>query len=1111
MGVEQGVGFPITAYDVFSGAFDKLQQRVTAAQSSFQKLSGTLAGISSVLTVAGFAAFIKGVADSHEEVGKLSQKLGIGVGELSQYKYALSQSDVSLESFGKGVKTLSQKMVEATDSTSKAGRIFTTLGVDLGRGTTPAVEKIADAFAKLPDGATKAALATELFGKNGMEMIPFLNQGSAGIKLMKEEAARLGLVMTEETTKAAQEFNDNLKTINASSQRLGITIMNELAPAMVRITGAMKEAVAEGGLLYGIWVAMGGVASELLGLNQDPTAKRLKEVNNEMARLQETIAKGPAQLFDGVLDRGPIIQAQRELAKLREELKLLQAMKDTKWRPQEGGAFDFGPGGKQLGSGGDGGLGGRINSILSGSNVSKGMSDFARAFEELQAKILGAAAALDTGFTKSLGELNIAFVTGRINVDQYAKLIDLLIQQQPFYQKGIERILKTEKLLEEQREQDRKDREDLIKLGDAKIKQLAVDNELMQLEADLLGASTVQRELGLNAFQKEIALRGVTDDYQRSTIERLYDERAALILVRDARLRAFDNTTGMWRDLADGARDFAQNVRSVGDAYDWLKNKAIQVGNEILGIFAQKIMLNIGATLTTGAASSALASQAGNVGQGTFSGVAGQFAGSALNTGAGALLAGGGAGGFTTAFSAGYTAQAAYLAGTAETAAASGTLAGSMGAGMAEIYSALASIPVWGWIALAVIAIGAWIAGNHKGGPKVGGSFMGSFDSSGKMVGSLATPGTDNGRFFTPNQMDSEAQKLVEGIGKSFAATLDRFGGTSGNFGFGLGFDHDPQGTAQSRVSSMVTDANGKIIYKVADRSMDDKEVPAALMLEGRRMVLAALQASQLPPAIAAILKTVDAATASSEQLDAVFALADAFKTLSDALGHMTTVDLVAQASMTAMDMFAKQGTALLDLAGKTDMSVGSLQNLTAATIDFKTAAAQLILGFENSKRQIDDMFGATSRGIKLAGLDGQGKYNFYQNEAERLLQQALKSNDAGEIQRLAGLINQDINAAFALLTPEQQASMQQDWLTRIDKTNADLQAHLTELQTQAQDKVNETLDKMKGIMEKAAADFSTAAATMTTAGNHIAAGSHVDIDVNIHGGDADVIVNDGG
>ncbi len=48
--------------------------------------------------------------------------------------------------------------------------------------TEDVLAKIADAFQKSNDGAGKAAVAVELFGKAGTEMIPFLNKGSAQSK-----------------------------------------------------------------------------------------------------------------------------------------------------------------------------------------------------------------------------------------------------------------------------------------------------------------------------------------------------------------------------------------------------------------------------------------------------------------------------------------------------------------------------------------------------------------------------------------------------------------------------------------------------------------------------------------------------------------------------------------------------------------------------------------------------------------------------------------------------------------------------------------------------------------------------------------------------------------
>jgi hypothetical protein len=330
-GIEQGVGFPITAVDVFSGAFDRLKGKLTDAHAGFNKLNGVLATLGTTFTLGGFAAFIKHTIDAHDATYKLSQKLGIAVGELSQYNYALGLSDVSHESFEKGVKSLSQRLVESTDATSKASRLFTLLGVNTRAGVTPAIEQIANTFARLPDGATKAALAVELFGKTGMDMIPFLNQGADGIRKLKEEAVRLGLVMDEETAKAAERFNDNMKGLTATSQRLGIALVNESAPSLERIAAAMKEAAVEGGFLNAIWVGMGGSLAELIGLNDKwDAAKQIRSAQKEVVRLRELVnSTKPKDLGDGIFDRSQVIAYALALADAEGKLRLLMSLQDS--------------------------------------------------------------------------------------------------------------------------------------------------------------------------------------------------------------------------------------------------------------------------------------------------------------------------------------------------------------------------------------------------------------------------------------------------------------------------------------------------------------------------------------------------------------------------------------------------------------------------------------------------------------------------------------------------------------------------------------------------------------------------------------------------------------
>ena len=67
---------------------------------------------------------------------------------------------------------------------------FKALGIDVRdasgniRDTNAVFLDIADRFGRMQDGATKSALAMQVFGKSGAELIPLLNSGRDGLKGM---------------------------------------------------------------------------------------------------------------------------------------------------------------------------------------------------------------------------------------------------------------------------------------------------------------------------------------------------------------------------------------------------------------------------------------------------------------------------------------------------------------------------------------------------------------------------------------------------------------------------------------------------------------------------------------------------------------------------------------------------------------------------------------------------------------------------------------------------------------------------------------------------------------------------------------------------------------
>jgi len=241
----------ITAVDQTRNALDGIRNNLGRLGDETRRVQGLLAGLGVSLTLGAFAALVKGAIDSADELNKLSQKIGISVEALSTLQFAAQLSDVGLDTLKTGLKGLSANLTEARSGLGEGAALFQALGVSVEdtagnlKSSDTILLEIADRFASFEDGATKTALAVKLFGKSGMDMIPFLNQGSSGIRALMQEAERLGLKLSTETAQAAEAFNDNLTALKASSSGLGISLATELLAPLRVVTDAIREGQGE--------------------------------------------------------------------------------------------------------------------------------------------------------------------------------------------------------------------------------------------------------------------------------------------------------------------------------------------------------------------------------------------------------------------------------------------------------------------------------------------------------------------------------------------------------------------------------------------------------------------------------------------------------------------------------------------------------------------------------------------------------------------------------------------------------------------------------------------------------------------------------------------------
>lgn len=233
----------INALNKISSSADNIDKKLDAASKAGEAFGKKLVA---ALSVGAIVAGFKRVIDSMDEVVKSAQSAGVTAEEWQKLAYAADLSGVSAQSMGTALGKLSVQLVEVDTATTDAAKALRAMGVTAKDTSGEALAKIADQFAKMPDGAEKTAAAIKLFGKAGAEMIPLLNGGSAALKELGDEAERYGAVIGGNTLKQAEAFNDNLTRLGTVSKGIAGQITAGLLPAFVAITDAMAGAARSG-------------------------------------------------------------------------------------------------------------------------------------------------------------------------------------------------------------------------------------------------------------------------------------------------------------------------------------------------------------------------------------------------------------------------------------------------------------------------------------------------------------------------------------------------------------------------------------------------------------------------------------------------------------------------------------------------------------------------------------------------------------------------------------------------------------------------------------------------------------------------------------------------
>jgi hypothetical protein len=187
--------------------------------------------------------WIKGFADAGSELNDMSSRTGVSVEALSAFGHAATQTGASLGDVETGVKKMQKALVAARQGGVEAQVAFGSLGLSVEQLSRLKPEDQFQAIAKrigqIKDPTAKAAVAMQIFGKSGTSLIPMIDD----IDALTKEAKDLGLIMSSDDAKAADELGDAMDNVTSMFARSVQLIGAALAPLLLDLAGNMMRLI----------------------------------------------------------------------------------------------------------------------------------------------------------------------------------------------------------------------------------------------------------------------------------------------------------------------------------------------------------------------------------------------------------------------------------------------------------------------------------------------------------------------------------------------------------------------------------------------------------------------------------------------------------------------------------------------------------------------------------------------------------------------------------------------------------------------------------------------------------------------------------------------------
>jgi hypothetical protein len=290
-------------------AFKRVQQEAKETKEKTALLSETMQQLGELMPVLSIGLAVekmvelgKSAMESTVNIGRLAEKTGASVGTLSVLAMAAHDAGIEQDALGQSLVRLARSQEQASTGNAKSRQAFQALGISLDdlKKKNPAdmlVEVAQHLQANIPDGAQRAAVAMQLFGRGGASIIPLLDEiGQAdGFERAKERAQELGLYLSDDFVAQAKQGEEAIREMQDITQGFAMQFMAGFMPQATKAVADFAGSITSkgGGSLKDLGNLAGNVVRGIVNV--------FLVAGQTIGAVFASIADGAVQTFKTVL------------------------------------------------------------------------------------------------------------------------------------------------------------------------------------------------------------------------------------------------------------------------------------------------------------------------------------------------------------------------------------------------------------------------------------------------------------------------------------------------------------------------------------------------------------------------------------------------------------------------------------------------------------------------------------------------------------------------------------------------------------------------------------------------------------------------------------------